>query len=344
VNGKSILEQEVSQMKDSGYLSGCSTDMRSQRGSSTYSFLGYAIVILVVIAAIFLPWGDEGKAPDPNMAAAEKAMSAKDWNKAITSYGEALKENPSNVEALVGRSRAYLQVGKLDKALSDATTAVEKRPSYAQGYGQRGIVVKLQGKNDAALQDFAKAVRLDPGYAWALAQRADLFMRQNNLDKALENVNQALHSQRNFVEALRLRAWIYNRKGQCKNAFEDFKKVEALSPRDPWSVQDRAWFLMTCPDEKVQDSAKALELAKQASEMPGGKDGVIFETLAEAYFRQGDPVKAAQLQKKALEMGSKKCPDGSCTKEMKERLRKYESATRQEIRSAYEFLPLNSKK
>ncbi len=113
----------------------------------------------------------------------------------------------------------------------------------------------------------------------------------------------------------------------------DFKKVEQLSPKDAWSVQDRAWFLLTCPDEKVQDTAKAMELAKEAIDLPGGKDGLIFETLAEAYFRQGDPAKAAEVQKKAIEMGSKKCPDGSCTKEMKDRLQKYEMASRQEVRT-----------
>jgi tetratricopeptide (TPR) repeat protein len=331
-------------MKDSGYLSGCSTDMSGQRGSSTYSFLGYAIVVVVVIAAYCLPWSDLEKGPDAVMATAGKAMAAKNWNKAISSYDKAIKADPSNIDAYLGRSRAYVQVGKLDKALADATTAVQKKASYAQAYGQRGIVLKLQLKNEAALQDFAKAVKLDSGYTWAFAQRADLFMRQNDLDKALLNVNQALANQRNFVEGLRLRAWILNRKGECKKAYEDFKKVETLSPNDPWSIQDRAWFLMTCPDEKVQDNAKALELAKKASELPGGKDGVILETLAEAYFRQGDAAKAAETQKKALEIGSQKCPDGSCTKEMKERLQKYELASRQEIRSAYEILPLNSGK
>ena len=105
-----------------------------------------------------------------------------------------------------------------------------------------------------------------------------------------------------------------------------------------------AWFLLTCPDEKVQNAAEAMELAKKAEDLPGGKDGMIYETLAEAYFKQGDSAKAAELQRTAIDMGSKKCPDGSCTKEMKERLQKYELASRQEVRSSYEILPLDSGK
>jgi tetratricopeptide (TPR) repeat protein len=331
-------------MKDSGCVSACSSDMRGQRGSTVYSFLGFAIIIAVVVAAVTLNWSDTSKAPDPNIDAAEKAMAAKDWNQAIVLFEKAAKAAPNEADAYVGLSRAYVQLGQLDKALANANLAVEKRPGYAIAYGQRGIVQKIQQKYDAAMQDFTKAVQKDSSYSWAYAQRGDLYLRQNDLDKALANANRALASKGNFVEGLRLRAWILNRSGKCKEAFEDFKKVGALSPNDPWAIQDTAWFLMTCPDEKIQDSNKAMELAKKALEGPDGKDGVILEVLAEAHFKQGDPIKAAEVQKKAIEMGSKKCPDNSCTKEMQERLQKYELAARPEIRSAYEILPLESAK
>jgi tetratricopeptide (TPR) repeat protein len=328
-------------MKDGARVSRCS----NEKGSTAYTFLGFVIIAVVVIGTIFFfPWGEIGKGPNPDMIAAGKAMDSKDWKQAMTLYDKVLKANPGNFDALLGRSRAFVQLGNLDKAFADANAAVEKRPTGAHAYGQRGIVLKLQQKTDLAQQDFGKAVTIDPGYVWAYAQLADLNMKANELDKALANVNKAVSSKPNFVEALRLRAWVLNRMGKCKEASEDFKKVEQIGPADAWTVQDKAWFLLTCSDEKVQDTAKAMELAKKAADLPDGKDGLIFETLAEAYFRQGDAVKAADLQKKAIDMGSKKCPDGSCTKEMKDRLQKYELASRQEVRTNYEILPLDSGK
>lgn len=328
-------------MKDGARVSKWS----NQRGSSAYTFLGYAIIIVVAIAAIALyKSGDIGKGPSPDMVAAAKAMHNKDWKQAISMYDKVLKANPTSYEALLGRSKAFVQLGNLDKAFADADAAVKAKPSSAAAFGQRGIVAKLQQKNDQARQDFTQALKLDPGFVWAYAQRADLSMKQNENEKALADVNKALQANPKFVEALRLRAWVLNRMGQCAKASEDFGKVEKLSPGDPWSVQDTAWFLLTCPDEKVQNTAKALELANKAKDLPGGKDGLIYETLAEAYFKQGDPAKSVEVQKKAIEMGSKKCPDGSCTKEMKERLQKYELAARQEVRTNYEILPLDSGK
>ena len=98
---------------------------------------------------------------------------------------------------------------------------------------------------------------------------------------------------------------------------------------------------MTCPDEKVQDSGKAMELARKAFDLSGGKDALVQETLAEAYYRQGDPLSAVKHQKKAIELRKTDCPDGSCVKEMLVRLKKYELAGRREKRDNYEILPLD---
>ena len=316
----------------------------NQRGSSAYTFLGIVIIAAVVVVAIFVfPWGDVLKDQrNPDLVAAYDAMAKNQWDNAITFFDKSIKSNPNDPLAYIGRSSAYLNLGNVQRALDDANKAVEKRVDSAKAYGQRGIVQKVLKKNEEALKDFSQAIKLDSGYAWAYAQRADIYSRQQEHDKALKDATKALQSKPNFVEAYRLRAWILSRMGKCREASEDFKKVENLNPNDAWSLQDKAWFLLTCPDESLQDSAKAMELAKKAMDLTEGKDGVVYETLAEAYFRQGDALKAAEHQRKAIELGSKKWPDGSCIQEMEQRLKKYEMAARPEVRNAYEFLPLDS--
>ncbi len=318
---------------------------RNEAGSSIYSVLGFLILISVVIAIIVLfPWTKIfHRWNDADLIAANNAMAQKDWKTAIVFFDKSLKTNPGNAFAVyIGRSRAYVQLGNLEKALDEANAAVEAKPSNATAHGQRGIALKLQNKYSEALQDFNEAIKLDSRYWWACAQKADILMRMNEFDKALKDVNAGLIIKPDFVEGLRLRAWILNRMGKCKEAYEDFKRVSQLSPNDAWSLQDTAWFLLTCPDEGVQDKSQALALAKRAVELPEGKDGIIYETLAEAYFRQGNPIKAVELQKRAIESGSKKCPDMSCLKQMEERLRKYELAAKPEVRIGYEVLPMDA--
>ena len=337
------MRKEVIQMKNCSAISNATSLILNERGSALYSFMGFLIIAVVIVATIYiLPWSQlfKGRA-DADFLAGEKALAGHRWEQAVLLFGKSLKSNPANPAAYLGQSQAYLHLGNLDRALTDANAALENKPS-AQAYGQKGIIHKLQKKTDQALQDFAEAVKLDPSYAWAYAQRADIYSRQNDQDKALQEINRALEAKRNFVQGYRLRAWIFNRMGKCKDASADFKTVEKLSPNNAWSMQDRAWFLLTCSDERVQDNSEAMKLALKALKLTGGKDGLVHETLAEAYFRQGDPLKAVEHEKKAIQLGSKECPGGSCTKEMEQRLRKYEMAARQEVRTGYEILPLDS--
>jgi tetratricopeptide (TPR) repeat protein len=269
-------------------------------------------------------------------------MAKQDWAKAVSLFGKAIKTQPENIEAYVGRSAAYLNMGKLDEALADADNAVKLNPKSALAYGQKAIVEKMLGQDEAAINDLTKALGLDGNYAWAYAQRAHILSKLGDQEKALADVDSALKASPKFADAFRVRAWILSRMGKCKEASEDFVKVAQLMPDDAWSIQDRAWFLMTCPDEKLRDGTKALELAKKANEMTSGKDAVVQETLAEAYFQQGDAAKAAELQKKAIALKSKNCPQGSCTDEMKVRLEKYQLSARNEERKSYEILSLDS--
>jgi tetratricopeptide (TPR) repeat protein len=312
-----------------------------EKGSRALSVLGFAIIAAVVVGALLLvPWSDVFKGRDTNYAAAMAAMEKKEWDKAVSLFQKSLKSQPDNAAAHLGLSKAYLHLGKQDKALEQVNAALMYEKDNALAYGQRGIVQKLKKQFDEALGDFNRAVTLKPDFAWAQAQIADILMRKQDFEEALSSANKALAIDPQFVEALSLRGRILTRMGKCKEAFQDFTLVQELRPEDAWSLQDKAWFLLTCPAESLQDTSKAMELARKAFDLSQGQDGLVQETLAEAYFRNGDPLKAAEHQKRAIELQIKKCPDGSCVKEMQKRLQKYELASRRETRPDYEILPL----
>jgi tetratricopeptide (TPR) repeat protein len=318
--------------------------MANEKGQAVYSFLGYAIIVMVILGAFFVfPWSDSMKpAKDPSLNEAREALSKRQWNTALNLYSRAIEAKPTNAAAYLGRARANAELGNLDQALSDVNQAIKVEPKNPASLGQRGVILKMQGKLDEADRSLSAAIRYNNRYAWAVAQRADVLMRKGKGDEALQEVSKAVRMDRNLVGGYRLRAWILTNAGKCKEAAEDFKKVEDLGSNDAWSLQDKAWFLLTCPDETVRDTEKANQLAQKAFELSGGRSGVVLETMAEVNFRKGDPLKAAELQKKAIELEQRRCPDGSCVEVMKERLNKYEMASRQELRPRQEMLPLGT--
>lgn len=311
-----------------------------EKGSAAYSFIGWAIIVVVVLAAI-LSWDKitKGTGTSVKDTKLEKALAEKNWDGALVVYDGIIQKDQKNVPAFIGRAFVLQSQGKLDKALDDAKKAVALDPKSAAAFARRGMILKLQRKNDEALKDFNQAVNLDTRFAWAMAQKADLLMRQKDLEKSLETVNKALAIQSTFPEAVRLRAAVLARMGKCKEAFEDYHKVSQMQPENSAALQDTAWFLLTCPDEKLVDKNKALELASKAI-AKGQNDAFANETMAEANFQQNDALKAVEYQKKAIELQIKNCPDGSCVQAMQERLKKYELAARKEVRDDYEILPL----
>src|SRR5262249_4144295 len=81
------------------------------------------------------------------------------------------------------------------------------------------------------------------------------------------------------------------------------KHVQAR-PHEPDNKRELAWLLATCPDAKVRDPARAIEVAKQAVDQAWAKVdreavGRAEKTLGVAYFRAGDWKNALELLDRA---------------------------------------------
>lgn len=312
--------------------------LRNERGSSFYTFLGLAIIAAIVVAVILGDWKSVGKKPPAsNYQQGMAALKNGAYDDALKFFSEEIKNNPNSGLGYIGRSKAELAKGNVEQAEKDIQVALKKAPNNQAALTQSGLIKKIQKNYAEALQDFNKAAKTAQS-PWVYAQIADIQYRQGNVKDALEKVNMAIAKNNNYADAYRLRAWIYNKSGKCEEAAKDIAKAGELDPKSAFTKQDQAWFLLTCQNEQLQNPQRAMELAKEAESMSGGKDGLVLETVAEAFFRTGDSLKAIEYQKKAIEVGSKKCPDQSCLKEMQQRLQKYEMASRLEQRIDYDIL------
>jgi len=65
------------------------------------------------------------------------------------------------------------------------------------------------------------------------------------------------------------------------------RKLHVDHPDTVQSMNGVAWILANCPDQKLRNPGKALELAKRASELAPRKGG-YWNTLGAAYYRMGD--------------------------------------------------------
>jgi non-specific serine/threonine protein kinase/serine/threonine-protein kinase len=87
-------------------------------------------------------------------------------------------------------------------------------------------------------------------------------------------------------------------------------KTQADSPTaTATDLNAYAWALLTTPAQQLRQPPSALSYAERATELSGGKDAGILDTLAKAYFLTANPVQAVATQEKALALLPPDAPD-----------------------------------
>ncbi|RLB70998.1 MAG: hypothetical protein DRH03_06420, partial [Deltaproteobacteria bacterium] len=91
---------------------------------------------------------------------------------------------------------------------------------------------------------------------------------------------------------------LYIETGQEKKALSALNQAHNLNPKDPETLNNLAWLLLTIKDKNLRNYPQALQLAQTAAAttpLP-----YILDTLAEAHWRQGDSTMAIALEEKIL--------------------------------------------
>ena len=89
------------------------------------------------------------------------------------------------------------------------------------------------------------------------------------------------------------------------------------------ALNSLAWSIVDPEGELEQRDAKlAVRLAERANQVSGGGEAAILDTLATAYFQDGQTAKAIEVQKRAVE----KATDPEMRKELQARLELFEKA------------------
>jgi tetratricopeptide (TPR) repeat protein len=187
---------------------------------------------------------------------------------AINHFQSALRIRPDYAMAHNNLGNAFFREGRTDEAISQFQAALELKPDFAEAHYNLGVAFSQSGKTDGAIAQYQKALQLKPDYAHA----------RDNLGKTL------------FI------------KGRVGEAIAQYQEALRFKPDDPAMENNLAWFLATAPDASLRDGRKAVELARQANALAGGKDPVIYHTLAAAYAEVGQFSDAIQSAQQAINL------------------------------------------
>jgi len=236
-----------------------------------------------------------GKA-EVNLAKGQYYFSKNKISEAIQQFETAYQKSQDKFKPLQLIVRTYLSDKQPQKAIERLQKNLDKNPDDAIANLLLGQVLQLEKKVVEARKKFIKASNVAESWLNPYASLAASYMAENEMDKALAVYEGALVKLKNKVPAQLQIALIYEKKKNFSAAMKEYQKVLSLSPGNKLAANNYAALLLDYG--KSSDIAKALELSRGFEKL---KQPVLLDTLAWAYAKSGDNVKAIELLKPIVE-------------------------------------------
>ena len=138
---------------------------------------------------------------DALFAKAVDAAAARDFQRALELYDQAIAADPSRAEPYYKRANALKELGRLDEALVSYDAAIHRKPDYAYAYCNRGSVQHRLGLLEASAASYDRAIALEPTDAFSHYNRALLLQDLCRWPEAIAAYTRAIECNPNFADA-----------------------------------------------------------------------------------------------------------------------------------------------
>lgn len=253
---------------------------------------------------------------------------------AVKHYTSLIEKQPS-AAVFLHRGIAHLQLDELDEAKADFEEAIRRGTKDGAVYINLGNVLQRRGLAQEALANYSKGIELNPDMALPYIERSSVLMEMKQYPEAAADLEKAISLDPHSPEAHNNRGVLHRLQGRYENSIADYSKAIELFAKyagayanrgfalrqlgrypesladfekalgyDPLSIEianDAAWLLATCPDEKIRNPARAIELAERVCKSTNHTEGSYLDTLAAAYAAAGKYDEAVKTGEAALE-------------------------------------------
>jgi tetratricopeptide (TPR) repeat protein len=172
----------------------------------------------------------------------------------------------------------------------------------ARAENDLGCALLEQGRVPGAISNFESALVLQPAYPQAYYNMGRAFMTNRQPDVAVDCFQRALALDSGAAEIHYKLANALVQLGRPAEAMAEYSKTLQLRPALDEAANNLAWLLATCSDRSLRDGAKAVTLARQASEHGHDQNPLILGTLAAAYAETGQLSEAVATAQRARQL------------------------------------------
>jgi tetratricopeptide (TPR) repeat protein len=281
----------------------------------------------------------------PGDAEAQKAIGdalydRKDMNGALQAYRSALKYNPS----LKGFYKRYVELvmkssSKADEKITALNGAINAGEADASMYGTLADLYKAAANYPRAIKMYEKASQLDPKNSKLLSSLAECQMKSGSLNEAAINLEQAIALNPSASTEYKQLGDLYMLQKKTDAAMGAYKKylaktsdskIASLVAKNAYQKKNYAdafkYYGMVKDDNssefiveyglsalKQKKYKTAISTLEKIRTMKGTipQKNVALKSLAEAYQKNGEALKAAEILNEYVKLPGVKDPDAS---------------------------------
>jgi tetratricopeptide (TPR) repeat protein len=239
------------------------------------------------------PATGEGPAPVREVKAAEAAVRARRYERAIGQARRALRKSEKYVPAMVVMARAYYGLGKLEFTEAVCDIALKLKPNTGPCYHLIGLVALKQENESRALKNFEKSTQVQPGFAPAWLNFGAMLLRIKAYERAAGALERAAEYLPNRPEVQLNLGSAYRGSRKPGQARQAYIKAMKLRPRYPQAYFNMGILYLDATStfdgkNRMQQLAEAqawLTRYKNSSAY-GGKDDPVDEYIEQAQKQQ----------------------------------------------------------
>ena len=265
------------------------------------------IAVIVLVAVLLTSCGSKAATATDKIELGQKYLTELNYTEAIASFTEAIKLDPNNIQAYMGRAEAYVALGEYDKALADYrfisgttedmpyTRALsyigqaevhEKMEQPARAVSDYGLAKALLKASDAGKAENVSEEDVSAKLVQVLYVHAALCETLTNYNAALEDYNDLLELGENTAAK---RDEVLSQLGET--AEDENGLTDAEEPAAESTAEEPA-------EEPTEESAPGQEAASE-SESQSAKEETKQEEPASSSEQAADTEEAAANQEKA---------------------------------------------
>lgn len=216
-----------------------------------------------------MPQQHELKLAEAHIAKARQELVSQDFEEALKSANEAIKNAPANSMAYLLRGYASYKMNDLQTSISDFDKAIVLRPTDYQGYEYRAAAYQTLKRFRKAVSDYSRALALiKTGTAAESKLNKELgtcYLSYGALDDAKRSLSKAIISNPSDASLYALRATAELHLSEKDECLKDANCSLTLDSRNAQAYQVRSRLMSLCKQSEAanKDEKMARELFAQ---------------------------------------------------------------------------------